>query len=169
MQTNHKLFFSELFNPQKDSKAPILAKHRSMYIISVALITGFILNHYVYLINTKLDLTHDWAREYYVCLGQIIWQYGAITLLAGKYQIKYLSNMSTVSLLGGILLLPMLLYTQYTTPTAFLLIAYFAGVVTFMFFEHIRRCKLLSLPFAMTISWVAYRTVVLGLILWSLF
>jgi hypothetical protein len=34
-----------------------------------------------------------------------------------------------------------------------------------MFFEHIRRCKLLGVPFAMTISWVGFRTIVLGIVL----
>jgi hypothetical protein len=41
----------------------------------------------------------------------------------------------------------------------------FLGVAGLMFVEHIRRTKLLNLGWAMTITWVLYRLVVLGLIM----
>ena len=90
----------------------------------------------------------------------------AISFFRKDKTLEYLGNMSTVSMIGGILLLPVLLANYYLPISLIGLIAMFGIVVSIMFFEHIRRCKLLGVPFAMTISWVGFRTVVLGIILW---
>jgi len=70
-----------------------------------------------------------------------------------------------VSMIGGLLLLPVLLANYFFPISLIGLVAMFGIVVSIMFFEHIRRCKLLEIPLAMTVSWVAFRTVVLGIIL----
>ncbi len=143
-------------------------KYRIAYIIFVALFTGIVLNIYAYHIQTDLGFPHDWSREYYICFGQIFWQLAAVSYFNTKKKWDYLGNMSTVSMLGGILLLPVILLLQYISISVPVLLLIFALVVGVMFFEHIRRCKLMGLPIWMTVSWVGYRSFVLGVVLWSL-
>jgi len=138
---------------------------RWTYLIGVAALTGIILNQYVFHINQTLGLEHDWLREYYICFGQIAWQLVAIQLIDRSQTTTYLGNMSTVSLIGGILLLPILLLHHWFSLPLLGLVGGFGLVVGIMFLEHIRRCKVLGLPLWMTFSWVLYRTVVLALVI----
>ena len=144
-------------------------KYRWTYILFVAIFTGIVLNQYAFHVNTAFGLEHNWMREYYICFGQIAWQLGAIYFIRKNKALEYLGNMSTVSMIGGILLLPVLWLNSIFEFHVFGLIAAFMSVVGIMFFEHIRRCKLLGLSLWMTASWVTYRTVVLAIILFFIF
>ena len=76
--------------------------------------------------------------------------------------------MSTVSLLGAVALLPLLLLATVVHCSPVALLGHFALVVSLMLLEHLRRCRLLKLPLAVTGSWVLFRAVVLGIILTTL-
>ncbi len=172
------LFLYRMFSFNRKVIAPARAKpslrecaptvhlgYRWFYIIFVACFTGWILNAYTFHLNGILGWPHDWTRELYVCIGQIIWQGVAITFLDKSKFHQYLGNMSTVSMIGGLLLIPIIFigsnYIVDLLPWLFC----FGGVVGVMFIEHIRRCKLIGISLWMTFSWVMYRTVVLAIIL----
>ena len=147
---------------------PVHQTYRWLYILLVALITGLVLNRYAALITAEWGLVPSFWREYAICFGQVLWQGAAILAVAPRKSLVYLGNMSTVSLGGAILLLPALLLSAWVSVSPLVLLGYFALVVSCMLLEHLRRCRLLGLPLAMTASWVVFRTVVLGLVLISL-
>ena len=167
---NRKVIYPSAARPSlRDCTPPTHAPYRWLYILLVALSTSLVLNRYAYLIYTAWELPYDPWREYYLCFGQIAWQGVAIGWLDRKKALAYLGNMSTVSLVGAILLLPMLLIATFVTVSPWLMLAYFALVVGMMLLEHLRRCRLLGLTSGMTVSWVAFRTIALGVILTVLF
>ena len=164
---NRKVIYPAASDPALRKCHPSLSlKYRWAYILLVALFTGIILNNFAWHINMGLRLEHNWAREYYICFGQVIWQMLAIMLVAKEKTADYLGNMSTVSLIGGLLLLPVLGLNALFHFSPLVLILFFGAIVSFMLFEHIRRCKLLGISLTMTISWLLYRSVVLGLVLY---
>lgn len=135
------------------------ATYRWAYLIMVALATGFILN--CFMAELTLLFPYHPMREYIICFGQIFWQMAFISTIAHEKRMEYLGNMSTVSLLGGLMLIPVLIVESiFNLGAAFLLPAFFI-IVTLMFFEHIRRCSIMNLPFSMTVSWVCYRMLIL--------
>lgn len=153
----------------RDCTPDLKLGYRWTYIIFVAMFTGVILNQFAYHINLFFGLEHDWKRELYICFGQIAWQMIAIYILQKKSMMDYLGNMSTVSMIGGILLIPILLFNAFIGMHTYALIISFFAVVGVMFFEHIRRCKLLGVSLWMTFSWVMFRTVVLIVIIGLLY
>lgn len=141
--------------------------YRTLYIIFVAIVTGIILNQLVWPINKAFGIEHFWWREYLICFGQIFWQGAVIQKIDSTKFMDYLGNMSSVSMIGGLLLIPVLVLHAYFALSPFHLLIYFMLVVGFMLLEHIRRCKLLGISLSMTISWVLYRVVILAIILIS--
>lgn len=139
-------------------------KYRAIYITFVAFFTGYLLNSFFFHVNTAFNLAHSPLRELIVCIGQVVWQGAAIYLIFREKFWDYLGNMSTVSLIGGLLLLPVLILNHYLSIHPFALMAAFTVVVGLMFLEHIRRCKLLGVPLTLTVSWVLFRIVVLSVI-----
>jgi hypothetical protein len=70
-----------------------------------------------------------------------------------------------VSLMGALLLLPLLLLAAIIPLPALVCAAWFFLVVAFMLYEHSRRCRLLGLGYLPSITWVLYRLLVLALLL----
>jgi hypothetical protein len=71
----------------------------------------------------------------------------------------------TVSLMGSLLLLPMLILNLIVSISEFVTLGWFGITVLLMLVEHSRRIKLLELPFYLSITWVIYRIIALTLIL----
>ncbi len=167
---NRKVIYPSAINQTANACVPDFnVRYRSLYIFMVALITGFILNQFTFNLYQALSLTHTWWLEYLVCFGQIVWQGSVAHFITKHKTIEYLGNMSTVSLIGGILIIPLLLVNQFFSFSAITLLAYFGIVVSMMLAEHIRRCKLLNISLWLTCSWVIYRMLVLMLILIFIF
>jgi hypothetical protein len=137
--------------------------HRVAYLIFTWLVTSLILNAYTQLLTPLVPPSHL-TRELSICGGQILFQ-SVVAVVANKNKaLAYLGNMMTVSFIGALLLLPGLMFTQGTYSAEGHL-AWFTIVVGMMFFEHIRRVKLLGMPWFMSLTWVLYRVLVLWVIL----
>ncbi len=139
--------------------------YRTLFIVLSALFTGLVLNNYVSHITSYFGFTTPWYVEYMICFGQVVWQGIMINLWSRKNSWDYLGNMSAVSTLGGLLLLPLLLLNNYMHFSGLTFLIYFTVVVSMMLLEHLRRCRNMDLGLLPTISWIAFRTVVLGIIL----
>lgn len=162
---NRKAIIPAKPNPKLRNCNPDMnLKYRWTYIIFVAIFTGMILNQFAFQLNASLGMQHDWTRELYISFGQIFWQSIAIYFIRKDKTIEYLGNMSTVSMIGGILLIPVLIFHYFITMNIYTLLASFMVIVGIMFLEHVRRCQLLNISLWMTFSWVMYRTAVLVII-----
>ncbi|GAB3509190.1 hypothetical protein [Emticicia fontis] len=137
-------------------------KYRLLYIAFVVIVSSTVLYQYTKPINDVLDWQNHLGREFLICIGQILWQVVFLGSLLKDKLLDYLGNMMTVSMIGTLLLLPMLL-VKNIGPLYYLI--YFIGVVSFMLWEHSRRSKILKIGYWPTISWVLYRMVALVIIL----
>ena len=135
-------------------------KYRIFYILFVALFSSFVIYNYSISINQMMGWGSSIYRELIMCFGQILWQTLFLHKILKEKMLDYIGNMMTVSLIGTILLLPMLFFN--ISPIVYLI--YFMMVVGVMLLEHLRRCKILEIGFLPTISWVSYRVVFLLLI-----
>lgn len=138
--------------------------YRWLYVILAALFTGFMVNHFAVLLDQELGLQSVFWREYAICFGQIVWQFGWLSIVDSSKRLDYLGNMSTVSVMGGLLLLPLFALNAVVDLSAIALFAGFGIIVGWMFLQHLKRCKKLGLPLSASISWVLFRTLVLVLI-----
>ncbi len=137
--------------------------YRIAYLLVSWLITAWILSGYTELLEPLLPGSRFY-REFLICGGQVIWQGCLIRAVRRERSWDYLGNMMTVSLAGGLALLPGLLLGSWLQ-APYLFAAYFVLVAGCMFLEHGRRMRLLGLGWGMTISWVLYRILLLILIL----
>lgn len=139
--------------------------YRWSYILLVGFITGTILGTYMASIYQEFGLNVPFRTEFAICFGQILWQLIPILIIRKSETHDYIGNMSTVSLIGGILLLPMIGLSYWLTIGPIIFLIYFGIVVLIMLLEHHRRCRLMGLPVTLTLSWVTYRSVVLIILL----
>lgn len=159
ISTNRKVII-----PAKSSGndcTPILnVKYRIVYILLGALFSSWVIYNYSMSINQMMGWGSSIYRELIMCFGQIIWQAIFLSQMLKNKFWDYLGNMMTVSLMGTLLLLPLLFFN--INPIFHLV--YFMMVVGVMLLEHLRRCKILEVGIKPTISWVSYRVLALGVI-----
>jgi len=137
--------------------------YRLLYLLVTWIITAFILTAYAHQLTPLVPLGGAY-REYFICGGQIIFQALVISLYQKDKIWDYLGNMMTISFAGALLLLPAILMSHFFTLNAVFYLLYFLSVAGLMLLEHLRRSKILALGWIMSVTWVIYRFIVLGLI-----
>ena len=138
-------------------------QYRITYLLFTWFLTAYVLTAYAHLLTGFVPLGSKY-REYLICGGQVFFQGFIIGFYKKEKLWDYLGNMMTISFAGALLLLPGLVMAKYFSIPTIFFILYFLMVAGLMFLEHLRRSKLLQLGLMMSISWVLYRLIVLGLI-----
>lgn len=138
--------------------------YRISYLIFTWLITSFILTGYAKLLDPLVPVGAPY-REFLICGGQVIFQGIIINRLVKGRCWDYLGNMMTISFAGALLLLPALLIIKQYNLSPTIAGLYFMATAGLMLLEHIRRMKILGISLWLTLSWIAYRLLVLFFII----
>ncbi|MEL6557914.1 MAG: hypothetical protein AAFQ94_07010 [Bacteroidota bacterium] len=135
-------------------------KYRSAFLLFSWVTVAMVLYLYNHLL-TGLAPAPDFNFELLIAGGQVLFQSIFLIKKDRETAFEYLGNMMTVSLLGAIGLLPMLLVSIFISINPIWALLYFSIIATLMFIEHYRRVKLLGLSTGLSISWVLYRVLIL--------
>lgn len=135
--------------------------YRILHIIFVTIFTAIVLFYYSK--NIPLIPNGNWTRELVLATGQIGFQFLFIQKMKVEKQLNYIGNLVTISLMGSLLLFPILLLQNLVSPIVTLV--WFGLAVSLMIAEHYRRTTILELPKYLTATWILYRTIALVIIL----
>lgn len=138
-------------------------KYRIFYIVLATLFTSIILFQYAEMIT--LLPKANFGRELLLAVGQIGFQYLFIQKLSKQNQLHYIGNLVTVSVMGSLFLIPILILNQCIEINTYVALGWFGLTVNLMILEHYRRISLLQLPKYLTLTWILYRVLALGIIL----
>lgn len=138
-------------------------KYRFLFITFALTITSFVLFVYSNLIPVLPKTTI--FREVALAFGQIIFQSLFLFKFDKRTIMNYAGNLMTVSLMGSLILVPILILSKFTNLPEIVILGWFGLTVFIMFAEHFRRIKILKLPFYLSYTWILYRILALALIL----
>lgn len=138
-------------------------KYRTFYIVFATIITALILYKYASIL-TILPKS-SMIREILLATGQIGFQLAFLTRYDAKTKLNYIGNLLTVSLMGALILFPIIILNALLIVPQLVILAWFGCTVLLMVFEHFRRVKILALPHYLTATWILYRIIALFIIL----
>lgn len=140
--------------------------YRLAYLAISAILTATILSSYSLLLQDFIPASNYW-REYMIAFGQIFFQVNILLACkpTKKLLFDYLGNMMTVSLIGSLLLLPLLILNHYITINPYMALGWFFAIVLYMFLLHRRRVGYIQAPVGLSYTWILYRVIVLLIIL----
>lgn len=138
-------------------------RYRFLFIGFALTITTFVLFGYSNLIPI-LPKTNI-LREVILAFGQIVFQSLFLLKFDKKTIMNYAGNLMTISLMGSLILSPILLLNKFIDLPANFILGWFGITVLIMFAEHFRRIKILKLPQYLCYTWILYRILALVLIL----
>ncbi len=136
----------------------------SVMVIAVA-VTVVTLNKYAQLIQHIIVIKYDWHFELLMLTGMLFFQYPFIYKKTWNLKLEYYFKMLLVSLIGSILLMPLLILNYYADHSDMFNLVYFFVVVLIMFFIHKKMVATLNLPVLISYTWVLYRVIILIFIL----
>lgn len=140
-------------------------KYRVVYIIFAWLLVATVVHAYAKLL-VPIVPPGGFIRELILSGAQIPFQALALSFQKRRKLMDYLGNMVTVTIIGALMLLPVLLLTHWGVVLAPVVCAgYLLLVVGVMVLEHLRRVKLLGITGLATVSWILYRVLALFVIL----
>ena len=128
-------------------------------------VTAFTLSRYALLVRHLLKIQYNWQFELFMVLGMLFFQYPFIYKNTWQLKLEYYFSMLLVSLMGAVLLWPLLIVNHFEYCVDLVNIIYFFAVVWVMFWEHKRIVAKLSLPVFILYTWILYRVVILFFIL----
>ena len=138
-------------------------QYRILYTVFASIITTLTLYDFSNLITTLPKSTI--GRELFLAVGQIVFQSLFLIRFDKKIILNYIGNLMTVSLMGSLILIPILILNLFFNIPELITLAWFGFTVLAMLLEHSRRIKLLELPFFLSITWIIYRIIALLIIL----
>lgn len=131
--------------------------------ISLACIvfTALTLNSYAKLIKHLLSINYNWQFELLMVLGMLVFQYVFIYYKNLNVVLKYFFKLLLVSLLGSVLLWPLIIINACLAIKDIVNICYFFAVVQTMFFVHKNIVTKMQLPFYLSYTYILYRFIIL--------
>lgn len=134
--------------------------YRVAYIVFAWLVTSFILTSYASHLVPLITPGSN-GREFLICGGQIVFQMVFVRFMTRDRLMHYIGNMMTVSLIGALLLVPMLIAANaFALVDVWWFVVWFMMIVTFMLFIHWKRVKMLGLSEMATVTFIAYQVLV---------
>lgn len=131
---------------------------RWIYIAVTSCFVGFILNRYFNGITIYRNAHFSFFTEWLIAVGQIAFQGAIVSFIRRGRLIHYFGQLMTVSMIGALLLGPVILIRRiFPEFREIIYLGYFTIPVSIMLWQHVRRVKMLELPFFLTITWILYR------------
>ncbi len=123
--------------------------------------TAFTLSQYANLVQHLLSVKYNWLFELLMVIGMVLFQWVFISKKSRDILMDYFLKMLQVSLIGSVLLWPLLFMNRYYNFADATNIVYFFCVVTIMFFIHKNIVTKMKLPFYLSYTYILYRFIIL--------
>ena len=135
------------------------------YLLLCVGISGFALGTFAKLVQEHLAVEYSYQTEATMVLGQVLFQWLFMAKSSWSERISYATLALTVSMVGSILLFPLLAYAEFVDVSSLTATTYFAAVVLVIFSIHHWLIKINRLPRILTSTWVLYRLLLLTYLL----
>jgi hypothetical protein len=139
-------------------------KKISIKILSIIIciaITAFTLSQYAKLIEHLLSIKYNWLFELLMVVGIIFFQNLFLLKKYRKTIFDYSYKMLLVSLIGSLMLWPLLFINHFTMCNDTVNLVYFFTVVIAIFFIHKNIVARMQLPYYLSYTYILYRFIIL--------
>jgi len=131
------------------------------YLCLCVAISGFALGSFAKIVEEYLTIGYEYSTEVLVVLGQVVFQWLVMSKASWPDKKTYAILALTVSMIGSLLLLPLIAYHLIFEVAPMWATAYFFTVVGVIFIIHHRLIVREQLPLILTCTWVLYRLLLL--------
>lgn len=152
--------YSQLEKKYVNNIIHYIHRYKLIYILLALGITTFTLASFSKIVEGYFSIKYNWLFELGMVIGQILFQWIFLFKYSFSKKWTYAYHLLTVSFIGSLLLLSLLLIHQLYSISSIAALCYFFAVVIFMFINHRYRVIKLGLPKFICYTWVLYRLLI---------
>lgn len=123
--------------------------------------TLFTLSQYGKLVQHLLSIKYNWLFELLMVFGMLLFQLVFIHKTNKSILFNYCLKMLLISLIGSLLVWPLLIINKYYIIDDIVNLFYFFSVVSIMFFIHKSIITKMKLPYYLSYTYILYRFIIL--------
>lgn len=135
------------------------------YLVFCAGLSAFALGSFAQIVGQYLAVRYDYRTEFLMVVGQVGFQWLFMRHATWTARRTYAFVALTVSMIGSLLLLPLLAIHRASAVSPMFATAWFFGVVGVIFVIHHAMILRLKLPARLTLTWVLYRLFLLAYVM----
>ena len=132
-----------------------------VYCLSCIGISVFTLSAFTQIIRQYLAVNYEYQMELVAVTGQVGFQWFFMWSCTWGQRIQYMLVALSVSMIGSLILLPLVYYSEIATVSAVNALGYFVGVVLVIFVIHHLLIVKNRLPGMLSLTWILYRALLL--------
>lgn len=136
-----------------------------LYLASCAGISAFALSSFARIIQAYLAIRYDYQTEMFMVVGQVGFQWLFMRKSSWAERRTYAILALSVSMIGSVLLVPLILFDQTFAVPPIVATAWFFAVVGVIFIIHHALIVRAKLPARLTLTWALYRILLLAYVL----
>ena len=129
----------------------------ALYLTSCISISSYSLSSFAYIIRDYLSVPYDYWKEIIMVVGQVGFQWLFMRNSSWTQRYTYMVIALSVSMVGSIMLLPLIFYSFSSAVSPMAASFYFLVVVFSIFLLHRVLVKKKGLPLHLTYTWILYR------------
>lgn len=148
----------------KMEKTPSLLL-RAVYLMSCVGVSAYALGSFVEIVQAYVAIDYDYKTEGIVVVAQVGFQWLFMTRSTWKERVRYMYVALTVSMIGSLMLVPLLALHSFAGTSTVFAVGYFFLVVGLIFLIHHRLIMKNALPTILSGTWVLYRMLLLIFVL----
>ena len=137
----------------------------SVHALVCVLVTAWSLQRFAGLIEGYLSIDYSFTFELCMVIGQVVFQWLVLARASWKDRLRYVPIVLSISLMGSVLLMPLLAWAAVHAVQPLTALAWFFSVVLVMFLTHRHWIGRVGLPWYLTWTWVLYRLLLLPVII----
>ncbi len=129
----------------------------ALYLTFCIFISSYSLSSFAYIIRDYLHVSYDYWKEIIMVVGQVGFQWLFMANSSWTQRYTYMIIALSVSMVGSIMLLPLIFYSFSSEVSPMVAGFYFILVVLSIFLLHRVLVKKQGLPLHLTYTWILYR------------
>lgn len=135
---------------------------RIVYLAVISVLVAISLNTYLKAVPIYANQHIGIFTEWLIVLGQMAFQGSFLFFIRKERMLHYFGHLMTISMIGSLFLIPaIILQKPLMTISPWLYLSWFGIPVAIMLSQHVKRTKMLELPFLLTCTWLLYRMLLL--------
>jgi hypothetical protein len=138
---------------------------RGIYLLGCVGVSAYSLGAFVQIIQSYVSINYSYQTEGIMVIAQVGFQWLFMMRRSWKERVRYMYVALTVSMIGSVMLLPLLLIHSLMGVSGVIAIGYFFVVVGIIFAIHHRLIIRSALPKVLSVTWVLYRLLLLAFVL----